>query len=431
MGLSSALVEPDLGRKATQILTDFFTNPANTETKLNLSACNLQSLPNLMQNLIKNHPKAASRLTLLNLAHNQLTSLPPWLRNLPNLQILFLLNNRFMQVPDIVCRLSSLTMLSFKENQLKGILEARMLPPNLTWLILTSNQLTGLSDDFPERCCFVRKLMLSNNQLDSLPISFGVHMKRLELLRLANNHFQKMPTSLAELPLLTWLSLAGNPCAGGAKTLDDIPSKFCVNLEEDYKIDWKNPFGSGTSGMAFPGICKPENQKVAVKRFVSLSGSDGRAIDEISISMTTVGVRGLVQAKGFYGTKKENKDQDLYLITERVPGDVKTIAGPPSFESCVRSVYNKGIILTEEQANLIVGVVNDAVLGLLERGISHGDVYGHNVLLGENKNGQMVVFLGDLGAAWHFPEYNRDTVTKMEMRALQVFRDEVYSLVSK
>lgn len=408
-------------------LRAFFSLDNHSQTKLDLSNCNLTELPSLFGTLIRSLPSQAANLQLLNLAHNKLTTLPSYLRLLPNLQILFLLGNSFSSIPPVISALPSVYMLSFKNNSLSGTIQGSQLPKKISWLILTSNKITALAPDFPIAARNVRKLMLSNNELSSLPETFSDHMHALELLRLANNQFIDFPLSLFRLPSLTWLSLAGNPCTHHpVSTPAELPQKLRIpDLEAEYIVEWDNPFGSGASGTAYPGIHRTSGVQVAVKTFKALSGSDGTALDEIAVTLAAGSVEGVVHAVGFCAQEnKDGKIEELKLLTEKVMGGAKCIAGPPSFESCTRSVYDEGKVLTREMAEKIVRVVEKAVFGLLGVGVAHGDVYGHNVMVG--MGGEVV--LGDLGAAWFVPEDVRDGVRKIEKRAVEVFREEIMGM---
>lgn len=426
--------------RAEELLHAFFASEDSNEKKLDLSNCQLTKLPDSFNKYISTYPKAASRLELLNLAHNELTSLPNCLSRIRNLRILFLLANRFRNIPPVIAELPACTMLSFKSNQLEGELRGSSLPHNISWLILTSNKISSLSEDFGRRCSKVRKLMLANNRLSELSSDF-VYMTKLELLRLSNNNFQHFPATVLSLPKLAWLALAGNPCTGPTVSrLEELPARMCIhNLEAEYEVQWGNDLGGGTSGNVYAGVHRDTGRRVAVKKFKSLVGSDGTALDEVAITLEASGVQGIVKAVGYCVDNSDDKtmtmntgeDPPFMLISELVPGDPKTIAGPPSFASCTRSVYQADVVLSEEDAHRIVDVVRGAVEGLLARGISHGDVYGHNVLVGNKLNGKLPVVLGDLGAAWRFGETEADGVRRIERRAVAIFTEEVMSRIGK
>lgn len=184
--------------------------------------------------------------------------------------------------------------------------------------------------------------------------------------------------------------------------------------------------------MAFPAVRRKTGNKVAVKKFKALTGSDGLALDEISVSLAASGIEGVIHALGFWA--KENTSGDvieLGLVTELVGGDAKCIAGAPTFESCTRSVYEEGKRLNREEAERIVSVVKRGVEGLLKIGLAHGDVYGHNVMVGGGGAEKGTVVLGDLGAAWFVPEDVREKIREIEMRAFEVFWGEIMSIVDE
>lgn len=259
-------------------------------------------------------------------------------------------------------------------------------------------------------------------------------MPSLELLRLANNNFTQFPTAVLQLPKLAWLSLAGNPCTKAPVSHpSQLDSRFRIrNLRDDFDVDWSHPFGGGTSGVAFPAVQRKTRRKVAVKKFKASTGSDGRAMDEIAVSLAASGIEGVIHAVGFWVEQGVNGDVvDLGLVTELVGEDAKCVAVAPSFESCTRSVYEKGQSLSREMAGNIVSVVKRGVEGLLKAGLAHGDVYGHNVMVGRKRDGEGTVVLGDLGAAWFVPEEVREGVWEIEMRAFEVFRREIMSMVDE
>lgn len=418
-----------IGRDVTSILEEFFLQGENCSNSLDLSQCNLSKLPPLLESLIDAQPEASARLTLLNLAHNSLSTLPSILTRLPNLRILFLLGNAFTDVPDVISKLPSLKMLSFKQCALSGELKASALPPTLTWLILTSNCLTGLSEDFPKRCPLVRKLMLSNNQIRNLPKTLSIHMQDLELLRLANNELSHIPMDMLKSRALKWLAMSGNEVTGGKVTRETLPINFDLgNIKTRFNVDWEHALGSGSSGTAYAAVDNVSGAKVVIKRFRDMEGSDGRTLDEIRVACGTQGITGLIQTLGF-GVDEGGK---LVLVLERMMSDPQALAQVPSFESCTRSVFgNSELRLSWHEKHIIVDCVRNTVNALHQRGICHGDVYAHNVLVSWKQGRVCDVKLGDLGAAWFVPEKVRPEIFDIEQRAVDVFREEVFGVKGK
>src|SRR3546814_17431019 len=92
-------------------------------------------------------------------------------------------------------------------------------------------------------------------------------------------------------------------------------------------------------------------------------------------------------------------------------------AGLPSLESCTRDVYADVLRLSAPVALRIALGIASVAAHLHRQGITHGDLYGHNILC----NDQGDCLLGDFGAA-SFPA----TAATVQTRALQ--RIEVRAL---
>lgn len=399
-----------LTRDAEEVVRAFAAAP--DATRLDLADCALAQLPDAIDRLADD---VKSRIEILNLAGNHLEDLPAWLAHLPRLRIVFCLANDFERVPEVMARLRAVTMLSFKNCRIEGVLHAKTLPPRVDWLILTGNRIEALSDDFAQTCGAVRKLMLANNRLAALPAGFE-RMRELELLRLANNRFEALPTAALRCPRLKWLALGGNPCV--ERLLPPLKADALPDFDRLYK-QLDDRLGAGTSGNVFRATRHADGARLAAKLFKARCGSDGAATDEVAVSLAARGVPHLVHAEA-----AARRGEQLVLLSRLVPGCPQPIAGPPSFASCTRSVYPADAAYSAEVAQRIIAAVREAVSGLLAKGIAHGDIYGHNLLLGEDEDGTHVA-LGDLGAAWPFPPEVRELVHAIEGRALQVLVDEV------
>ncbi|XP_078719620.1 p53-induced death domain-containing protein 1 [Lampetra fluviatilis] len=148
-------------------------------------------------------------LTHLELSCNRLISLPPTLRGLTSLSILFLANNCLQELPEWLGQLRSLTQLSVKDNDLCSV------PPSsleglsaLCCLDLSNNRLETLPEELGSLLC-LEDLDLSRNSLASLPASLS-GMNRLKSLFLHDNRLISVPASLASLPALSRLDLCNN-----------------------------------------------------------------------------------------------------------------------------------------------------------------------------------------------------------------------------
>lgn len=93
-------------------------------TRLTLSE-NLTEFPSEIFSL-------ANSLEVLDLANNQLSSLPKELSSLKKLKILFLTNNNFESIPAVVADCPQLKMVSFKSNKLTHV-DENVLPIQTRW----------------------------------------------------------------------------------------------------------------------------------------------------------------------------------------------------------------------------------------------------------------------------------------------------------
>jgi Leucine-rich repeat (LRR) protein len=129
-------------------------------------------------------------LTKLDLPGCHLSSLPLSLPDaLPNLSILFLSNNDFVEMPAIIGSCKKLQMVAFKANKLQSI-HPDALQSQMRWLILTDNLLETIPDTIG-RCTKLQKFMLSGNLLKELPDSIA-NCNNLELIRLSSNQLKKV-----------------------------------------------------------------------------------------------------------------------------------------------------------------------------------------------------------------------------------------------
>ena len=133
-----------------------------------------------------NDPSLAPLVTHVRLNRNQLTTLPPEIRNLTNLEWLFLEDNQLTTIPKEIWKLTNLRLLNLNNNQLTT------LPPEI-------GNLTKL-----------RLLALRGNKLTNLPPKIG-RLKNLKRLNLYYNQLTTLPPEIGKLKNLKDLDLRGNP----------------------------------------------------------------------------------------------------------------------------------------------------------------------------------------------------------------------------
>lgn len=375
----------------------------------------IRELLSLAQPPIHFSPPTMQNLTQLNLPKCGLSSLPHDLGTLlPNLSILFCPANRFDELPAVIGSCPSLQMVSFKSNKMKRI-HPDALQPQLRWLILTDNQLTHIPNEIG-RCSILQKLMLSGNQLQYIPPEIR-HCQRLELVRLASNQLPEPPIPLLQIPALAWVALSDNPFLA-----DLCPDTTALSVLDDTDIDHSDHqiLGQGASGVTRKVMY--QGRPVAVKAYAGDMTSDGNPQHEKRLALVASSIESecLIQVLG------ETTDGSLVMeLLERY----QALSGPPSMESCSRDVYEVDQTLSTQQALIMVQGLLTALVHLHSKGICHGDLYGHNILVPQDDD--KPIKLSDFGAAFFYDtasEYGR-LVEQAEVRAFSILVEEVINLV--
>ena len=341
--------------------------------RLDLS-CGLDEFPSEIFDL-------ADSLKILNLSGNALSSLPDELPRLHKLEVIFCSDNQFTHVPEVLGRCAQLQIIGFKANQIQ-YLPAAALPPALRWLILTGNQLNQLPDELGH-CSQLEKLMLAGNQLSALPESLA-QLQQLALLRISANQFTALPDWLFQLPRLAWLAYAGNPVS----MRSHCPPYDTVAWND---LQLGKLLGEGASGKIYQAQWH-DNQSVAVKLYKGTVTSDGLPSCELAACVTAGAHPQLMPSLGIIA---DHPEATAGLVMPLIATHYVNLAAPPSLESCSRDVYASDLQLSMSSALVMAARLASAVQHLHERGLTHGDLYAHNILW----DGIDDVLLGDFGAA--------------------------------
>lgn len=378
-------------------------------------ACGLTEFPPEILSL-------ADTLEVLDLSGNALDSLPDALAQLPRLRILFCSNNRFTRLPEVLGRCPALSMVGFKANRIAEV-PAASLPPQLRWLILTDNAVEALPEEIG-RCTQLQKLMLAGNRLCALPDSLR-HCHRLELLRIAANRLEIFPGWLLELPRLAWLAFAGNPFSAGheaaVQAALDMPAIDWSAIETDALL------GEGASGVIHRAhLAMPDaaTAPVAVKLFKGAVTSDGLPQSEMTATLHAGRHEGLIPLRG---QVVNHPASARGLVMDLIAPDFRNLAGPPSYASCTRDVYAEGLRFDAATVLRIAQGIASAAAHLHQRGVLHGDLYAHNILIDEV--GQSLI--GDFGAASLYAT-DRDALAlglqRIEVQAFGILLGELLAL---
>lgn len=372
-------------------------------------------------------------LEQLDLSGTGLSSLPPNLgQSLPKLKIAFFSQCAFKTFPRELASCPQLEMIAFRGNGMTSIAEDA-LPPRLRWLILTDNKLDSLPSSIG-KCERLQKCMLAGNQLCSLPVEMR-NCRKLGLLRLSSNRLQFLPDWLLDMPELAFLSFAGNPCStpseqsGMAYTNGTSQPKLAhvpwSNLEVQHTL------GEGASGIISKGLWQTDSsttQEVAIKIFKGALTSDGRPEDEMEACIAAGQHENIIDVLGRIHGHPEEATGNFKggLVMELIPPHYRTLGQPPSLQTCTRDTYPSGTSLPLTSGLAILSGIAAATSHLHLTGISHGDLYAHNILT--SKEGHAL--LGDFGAA---TVHGRSTSPKLEQLEVLAFAhliEDILSLLS-
>ncbi|MBV7317177.1 leucine-rich repeat-containing protein kinase family protein [Shewanella sp. NIFS-20-20] len=358
----------------------------------------------------------ADTLELLDLSQNQLTQLPDELACLTKLKILFASDNQFDHLPEVLGRCPQLEMIGFKSNHIKTV-SNDAIPSTCRWLILTNNQIAQLPSSLGQ-CPRLQKLALAGNQLTSLPQSMA-DCHNLELIRLSANQLPAIPDFLWQLPKLSWLAIAGNPCT----TPLTQASKLTVVDQAHIRIG--AILGQGASGVIYQGQWQQTASAaltVAIKIFKGEVTSDGYPEDELSACLQAGRHPNLINTLASLDSRQQSG-----VILSLVPSSYSNLGLPPSLASCTRDTFCPSLSLSQQTVHQLLLQGMDVINHLHQQGLCHGDIYAHNMLV--NNDGHLL--LGDMGAATPLQALSTDEQRAMqaiEVRAIGCVIDDLLSL---
>lgn len=218
----------------------------------------------------------------------------------------------------------------------------------------------------------------------------------------------------AEPAALAWLAYADNP--------------LCVeHLAEPIRpIAWQQlsigqRLGEGASGIIQQAVWRDEDDErtVAVKLYKGSITSDGSPLNEMAACIAAGHHKHLIEV---LGQISGHPAQQNGLVMELIAPDFTNLAGAPSLESCSRDVYaSEARFSLPVLLRLATGIAS-VTAHLHANGITHGDLYGHNILWQADGN----CLLGDFGAASFHPSAGAgQALERIEARAFGILLGEL------
>lgn len=332
--------------------------------------------------------------------------------------MLFCSDNPFTELPEVLGRCEQLEMVGFKSCRIETVAGAA-LPARLRWLILTDNRIEQLPPELG-RCDRLQKLALAGNQLRALPAELAA-CHNLELLRISANHLTELPAWLPDLPRLTWLAYAGNPCCIEPEQATLAHSPIAAIAWESLQL--QQVLGAGASGVIHLAEQRSADsaRPVAVKLFKGEMTSDGRPESEMAACLAGGAHPHLIP---LLGRVEGHPQAGQGLVMALVGAEFRSLAGPPSLASCTRDIYRADSRWSPEIALQLASSMASTLAHLHARGVLHGDFYGHNIL----HDGSGRALLGDFGAATllsGLPAHLAAGLQKLEVRAFGCLLEEL------
>jgi serine/threonine protein kinase len=224
-----------------------------------------------------------------------------------------------------------------------------------------------------------------------------------------------------KLPSLAWLAFAGNPLCAAPPPLSgqEIPWQ---------QLLIQQPLGEGASGIIQqalwqrPGL--PANP-VAIKLYKGSMTSDGSPLNEMAACIAAGEHRNLIDVQGRI---PDHPQGQAGLVMQLIAPHFVNLAGPPSLDSCTRDIYPVDVRLPLAVALRMARGIASVSAHLHARGITHGDLYGHNILWKPEGD----CLLGDFGAASFHPNPEQaKALERIEVRAFGILLGELLERCSE
>ncbi|MBO1063056.1 MAG: hypothetical protein HEQ14_19600 [Aphanizomenon flos-aquae CP01] len=194
---------------------------------------NLQSL-DISDNQISSLPPEIVQLTnlqFLNISGNQISNLPREIGQITNLQSLYISGNQISNLPRGIVQLTNLQTLSISRNQISS------LPPeigqitNLQSLYISDNQISSLPREIGQ-LTNLQSLDISGNQISILPREIG-QLTNLQTLYISDNQISSLPREIGQLTNLQTLDIFINQISSLPREIGQLTNLQFLNISDN------------------------------------------------------------------------------------------------------------------------------------------------------------------------------------------------------
>lgn len=347
---------------------------------------------------------------VLDFSMNSFSTLPDELGSMfPNARVIFLSGTKMNTLPAGLVSCAGLEMVGARGSDLQKI-DITALPQSLKVLTLTGNNIAEIPADI-HTLPMLEKLCMSGNVLTEVPEDLA-GCQNLEMLRVASNQIEREPAFLDQLPQLKWYNDAGNVFSISSNATD-LPKIDATRLRLEGEV------GRSANNRVIRATLDG-TEEVAVKVYGAELSTDGAIADEIAAMCAARGVEGAVVAQGV-----ARIDGRTAVVMPLVGSDYTQLAAPPDLHRYTRDRYDDTRTFTEKEAEMLIDTVHQIVQALHNKGITHGDIYAHNLLYCAGGD----VLLNDFGAA-SLIAGEGEVRRAIDMRACAMFAQEIRARIA-
>ncbi|CAK7268695.1 hypothetical protein SEPCBS119000_003192 [Sporothrix epigloea] len=466
-GTGLAALPADLGTRLPRLRIAFFSNcKFTTFPSVALAGVRRLEMVAFRNNGMQGFDKTSAddvafppELRWLILTDNRLTHIPASIGRCKRLEKCMLAGNQLEGLPDAMASCQNLTLLRLAANKLQTLPPWLLTMPKLAFLSFAGNPCSSNVSSHDTSSGLPQSTLITSSTLQStLP---HVDWNEIEIHHVLGEGASGIISKGTIRSGNTSVAASRGPSGTATPALSisgssDLPTSSSLS-----------PFFASTAATSASdsplssSLALSASTPVAVKIFRGALTSDGTPYDEMAACLAAGQHVNLVQVHGqVRWSEDEDADENAKkasppafrggLIMELIPPQYRVLGQPPSFDSCTRDCFDSSLAdsrLPVSAALAILSGVASAAAHLHDRGIAHGDLYAHNILVshgasaGDNASDDKDAkdathaILSDFGAATLYGLGGRSDIPtdleKLEVLAFAHLIDDVLGLMSE